>query len=208
MKTDEISTLQNILDAGRIEFLEKGFRAASLRNIVKNAGVTTGAFYGYFSNKEALFAALVEKHAAEAMGKFVQTQDSFVALPKEEQPRHMGSTAGDYIHWLVDYAYDHFDAFKLILCCSEGTAYEDFVHSMVEIEVEGTYQFMDVMRELGNEVPEIDPQLMHMICSGMFNGMFESIIHGMSREQARQHVCKLKEFYQAGWSKLMGMDFG
>ena len=30
------------------EFLEKGFKSASLRNIVKTAGVTTGALYGYY----------------------------------------------------------------------------------------------------------------------------------------------------------------
>ena len=63
MAKEELSTLNNILDAGRAEFLEKGFKSASLRNIVKTAGVTTGAFYGYFSGKEALFAALVEEHA-------------------------------------------------------------------------------------------------------------------------------------------------
>ena len=39
------------------EFTEKGFQGASLRQIVKQAGVTTGALYGYFSSKEALFAS-------------------------------------------------------------------------------------------------------------------------------------------------------
>ena len=53
----DLNTLQNILDAGKKEFLEKGFRAASLRNIVREAGVTTGAFYGYFKSKEGLFRA-------------------------------------------------------------------------------------------------------------------------------------------------------
>ena len=55
MAYEESTTLQNILEAGKEEFLEKGFKSASLRNIVKTAGVTTGAFYGYFSGKEALF---------------------------------------------------------------------------------------------------------------------------------------------------------
>lgn len=36
------------------EFLNKGFQNTSLRQIVKTAGVTTGAFYGYFSSKDAL----------------------------------------------------------------------------------------------------------------------------------------------------------
>ena len=49
------STLEHIHIAAKKEFLEKGFRSASLRNIVKSAGVTTGALYGYYSSKEELF---------------------------------------------------------------------------------------------------------------------------------------------------------
>ena len=45
--------IQNsILSAAMQEFLEKGYKSASLRNIVKTAGVTTGAFYGYYDSKE------------------------------------------------------------------------------------------------------------------------------------------------------------
>lgn len=41
---EESATQQKILEAAKQEFLEKGFQGASLRNIVKTAGVTTGAF--------------------------------------------------------------------------------------------------------------------------------------------------------------------
>ena len=71
MSNEESTTLKNILSAGKAEFLEKDFNSASLRNIVKTAGVTTGAFYGYFSGKEALFAALVEEHAKAIMNIFM-----------------------------------------------------------------------------------------------------------------------------------------
>lgn len=37
MANEESTTLQNILAAGKEEFLEKGFKSASLRNIVKTA---------------------------------------------------------------------------------------------------------------------------------------------------------------------------
>lgn len=43
MNEVENTTLSAILDATKSEFLEKGFKSASLRNIVKTAGVTTGA---------------------------------------------------------------------------------------------------------------------------------------------------------------------
>ncbi len=59
MNETETTTLDLILSAAMQEFLEKGFKSASLRNIVKKAGVTTGAFYGYYDSKEALFEALV-----------------------------------------------------------------------------------------------------------------------------------------------------
>ena len=38
-------TLNKIQQAAIDEFLEKGFRGASLRQIVKHAGVTTGSFW-------------------------------------------------------------------------------------------------------------------------------------------------------------------
>ena len=62
MNEVEQTTLHLILSAAMREFLEKGFKSASLRNIVKTAGVTTGAFYGYYDSKEELFEALVGEH--------------------------------------------------------------------------------------------------------------------------------------------------
>ena len=69
METKSNATLENIQQAALVEFLDKGFLGASLRQIVKNAGVTTGAFYGYFSSNEALIASLVEPHAAALVGR-------------------------------------------------------------------------------------------------------------------------------------------
>ena len=43
-----------ILDTARKHFLKDGLTVASLRNIVKDAGLTTGAFYKYYPTKEAL----------------------------------------------------------------------------------------------------------------------------------------------------------
>ena len=202
---DQISpTLQKILDAGMEEFQEKGFRDASLRQIVKNAGVTTGAFYGYFSSKEALFASIVEPHAAAVMGRFMTAQTDFAGLPKEEQPAHMGKESGECVEWMIDYMYDHYEPVKLLICRSDGTPYENFVHNMVEVEVEYTFRYIDVLRSLGHDVPELDKNLCHMITSGMFDGMFEVLQHDMPKDKAKQFIAQLIEFHTAGWLKIMG----
>ena len=205
MSNEESTTLKNILSAGKAEFLEKDFNSASLRNIVKTAGVTTGAFYGYFSGKEALFAALVEEHAKAIMNIFMSAQESFEELSNEEKINHMGVESRTSLNKIVDYIYEHFDEFKLIICKSEGTSYENFIHNMVEIEVEETYQFIDALRSQGKDVPTIEKAVCHMIVSGMFSGIFELIEHDMKKENAKKYVSEFQDFYIAGWSKILGI---
>ena len=204
MEERSTATLEKIQQAALAEFLDKGFLGASLRQIVKNAGVTTGAFYGYFSSKEALFNAIVEPHAAARMGRFMEAQTTFAELPEKEQPEHMGLESGRCVDWMVDYICAHREPVKLLLCCAEGTSYEHFVHNMVEVEVEYTQRYMEVLRRLGRDIPVLDKSLCHIIASGMFNGIFEIVVHDMPRDQAMRDVDQLRAFYTAGWSKLMG----
>ena len=63
---------------------------------------------------------------------------------------------------------------------------------------------MEVLRRLGKDIPMLDKSLCHIIASGMFNGIFEIVIHDMPREQALRDVDQLRDFYTAGWLKLMG----
>ena len=114
MEEKTTATLERIQQVAMEEFAEKGFLGASLRQIVKQAGVTTGAFYGYFSSKEALFASIVEPHAAALMGQFMKAQTSFAELPEQEQPDHMGLESSQCVHWMVDYICDHREPVKLL----------------------------------------------------------------------------------------------
>jgi len=198
------ATLEKIQQAALTEFLDKGFLSASLRQIVKNAGVTTGAFYGYFSCKEALFAYIVEPHAAALMGRFMEAQTSFAGRPEAEQPEHMGEDSESCLDWMVDYICQNREPVKLLLCRAEGTGYESFVHNMVEVEVEYTLRYMEVLRRLGRRVPTLSRSLCHIIASGMFNGLFEVVIHDMPYEQALRDVKQLRAFYTAGWLELVG----
>ena len=75
---------------------------------------------------------------------------------------------------------------------------------MVEQEVDYTLRYMDVLRHLGLDVPELSRSLCHIIASGMFNGLFEIVVHDMPREQALRDVEQFRSFYTGGWLKLMG----
>ena len=80
MQNKEQTTQEKILYAAKAEFLEKGFPKASLRTIVKEAGVTTGALYGYYGSKEALFDALVEECYTHFLSAYRNALDDFDRL--------------------------------------------------------------------------------------------------------------------------------
>lgn len=204
MEKQESVTLEKIQQIAIAEFLDKGFRGASLRQIVRNAGVTTGAFYGYFSCKEALFASIVEPHAKALMNRFVDAQLSFSALPSSEKPQHVGVESGEYIDWMVDYVYEHKDPVKILFSCAEGTSYDNFIHNMVEIEEEATLNYLDTLRQMGNDIPTLDKSLCHIIASTMFDSIFEIVIHDIPYDEAKRNIKLLRDFYSAGWQRLMG----
>ena len=200
----KLTTLDRIHRAAKTEFLEKGYKDASLRNIVKSVGMTTGAFYGYYKSKEELFAALVGEHYAYLLNCFQKAQKEFADLPHEQQPEVMGNISGACMFDMLHYAYEHLEECKLILCCSEGTKFSGLIDEMVEIEVEGTHAYQEVLRKLGRPSPHIDPSLEHILITGMFHTFFELIIHEMPLKDAENYVREMRAFYTAGWMKIMG----
>ncbi len=204
MSEAEQTTLELIHKAAMKEFLEKGYKSASLRNIVKTAGVTTGAFYGYYDSKEELFTALVKEPYDWVLDCFRKAQQEFAGLPKREQTENLGTVSGACMHEMLLYAFAHLDEFQLILCQAEGTRFSKLIDEMAEIETKGTHDYLQVLTELGRPAPEIDEHLEHILITGMFNTFFEMIIHKMPLAKAEHYLKEMRAFYTAGWMKIMG----
>lgn len=60
---------QEILDAALKVFAERGYRNTRLEDIGEAAGVTKGAIYHYFANKEDLLLRAIEYRREEALGR-------------------------------------------------------------------------------------------------------------------------------------------
>ncbi len=56
---------EQIIDGAWRVFKRKGFDAASMNDITREAGVSKGTIYVYFENKDELFAALIDRHRAQ-----------------------------------------------------------------------------------------------------------------------------------------------
>lgn len=89
---------ERILDGARTIFMAQGFDAASMNDIVREAGVSKGTIYVYFENKEQLFSALIarerDRFAAEMRSTIAQYDTIEQALTQYGKAlvRHMTST--------------------------------------------------------------------------------------------------------------------
>lgn len=205
MSNEEKATRDRIHEVATRTFLEKGFRDASLRGIVKEAGVTTGSFYWYYKSKEELFDALVGEHYRHIMQMYQDSLDAFWAMSKEEQKEHMGEIGGQCMVEMVQYMYQYPIEFKLLFTASSGTKYENMLHELVEIEVTNTNKFMEHMRQIGVKTNDMDPELEYIITSGMFAAMVELVIRDTPSERVLDYMRQLHDFYTAGWRGMMGM---
>ncbi len=201
------NTRENILNTAKRHFLRDGLDGASLRNIVKDAGLTTGAFYKYFPTKESMFDALIDPYVEHIYQIYDDVLAEFEELSPQEQTDHMAASSEEGIEQIVDYVYDNYDSFRLLLKCGDSGKYADFIHGMVEREMQSTIRYMETMRKAGIDIPLIDKSLLHMVSTGFFSSVFQIIEHDMDMETAKKNITQLKDFQTGGWEKLLGIKF-
>src|ERR1044071_5404419 len=74
-------TVDAILQAAATVLVRDGYDRASTNRIAETAGVSIGSLYQYFPSKEALTAALIDRHRAEVMATFYERMTQIADLP-------------------------------------------------------------------------------------------------------------------------------
>ena len=181
------ATQQALLDSGKRFFLEKGFKSAPLRKIVADAGFTLGAFYGYYRTKEDLFYALTDETAegfTRILSSIAQEMDK---LSPDRKLYHMIDCYLERLPELVDYICGHRDEMTLLIRCSDGTKYEDFLGGFMissQSKIEGA---ADLARNSGRDISRIDRSTFDLLMSGYFN-MLGSV---MLMEEDPERICEM-----------------
>ncbi|MEM1483471.1 TetR/AcrR family transcriptional regulator [Oscillospiraceae bacterium PP1C4] len=192
-----------LLDCAKEEFLNKGFQNASIRDIAEKADTSPRAVYTRFPDKEGLFTAIVEPVADEFLKFFQDFGNDFwdEQSKKTSVPEFSFDSIKIYLQ-MIDFAYDHVDEFKLILKCSEGTRYSDFIEQLTITNCKHVEKYN---KEKGIYVSNFETmmKLLHMLTHSFYAGLFEPLLHDISREEAHFYVEKLCEFFSYGISGIM-----
>jgi AcrR family transcriptional regulator len=81
----QAQTREALIEAAQRTFLEHGYAGASLAHIADTAGLTTGAVYANFADKDDLFLAVFDRRAAESLE--VQATIATADLPLDDALR-------------------------------------------------------------------------------------------------------------------------
>lgn len=207
MTTKALKTQELILETAMKHFLKEGYAAASLRKIVKDAGLTTGAFYKYYPTKEMLFNALVDPYIEHIYQIYDEILDQFEKLSADDQTNNMTQSSGDGLDQMVDYIYAHYDHFRLLLKCGDSGKYEEFIHNMVDREIKATHKYLETMRCAGMDIPKVSDLMMHMVYTRFFSSILQIIEHDIDKDTAMKSLSQLREFQTGGWERVWGIQF-
>ncbi|MCR5188039.1 MAG: TetR/AcrR family transcriptional regulator [Treponema sp.] len=198
-------TKKKILESAKKEFLEKGFMNASLRTIAANAGVTTGAMYRHFKDKDALFCALVDP-AIAVTTKAVMSADVITHM---EEANPIGKEHEDLenkvLKDLLDYIYSDFDAFTLLVSKAAGSTHENFVNEISDLYTKNCLETLNWLYEAKYATNKIDEMTIHVIASSLINAFAELILHKIPKERAEEYIRNIRDFFHFGTMHVMGI---
>lgn len=172
---------ERILAAAVEEFKEQGYSDASIRNIANNAEISLGNVYRYFTNKEALYFAVINP--------FMESVKSFV----DNEFVFEGKTMKQIAEMLIAFISQYNDEL-LIIRKGNTVHYDKFVNYIIEAIA---YKIKELVQSI---FPEIDskienPDFYEAIAEGFLTSFFKILKNGDPKEVLERKARELITFY-------------
>ena len=179
-------THEKIIESGKLNFLNDGYERSNLRKICKDAGVTTGAFYRHFEDKEALFIALVEPLATEVLNLYSKFEnESFRSIDEE----HIRDLAEINIKGSIEsalYIFRKKDIFELLVYRAYGTRYDNFIEKLVEMEDLNRNKILKMVLKNDYKYINMSEKSMHLLNHAYINALCEIIVHSENIDEVKK----------------------
>ena len=197
----DIATRDRILNSAKKCFLEYGFQAAPLRKIAKDAGFTSGALYGYFDSKEALFYVITDPIADRLIKKLNEIKEEMDKIPDQDRLRQMGSAYYHHIPEIVELLLSDRDAVKLIVTGSRGTRYEAFVETIASRNTANIENAVRKSKE--NHIEGIQEEILAILMEEYIATLFRLVTSDRDKEMIINCMEMIGRVYETGITNLM-----
>ena len=183
-----------IITAARKEFTEFGFQRASINKIAERAGVTTGAIYTRYKNKDALFCDLLQNilviFQTKAEPIAVEYHKSEISKRSSDFLSAMASEEDVYLEIL----FDHYEEAVLLFCKSEGSSVESIIKELIRHKVCETVLFFERI-----STRPVDRNALELLMHSQFYFYRQLLESGYEKKEAVSCMKTVQSFMASGW---------
>lgn len=201
---EDKETRKKLLDSAKQEFLEKGYMKASLRTICKNAGVTTGALYFFFQDKEDLLKQLVEEPLngliSQIQSHFLEEMSMESAFVSIQEDSADIQAAREIVHFM----YQHYDIFQILLTKSQGSVYEDIVSRFAD-GIEAHYDALAGRMAEMLGIPKPNHYMIHWLSHIQIDAFIQLLTYERDEKEAVRHIEEIVAYLISGWNALFSL---
>ncbi len=164
----EIERRDGILDAATREFAKHGFDGASYNQIIEEAGISKGAMYYYFADKDDLFRTVID----ETSRRLVEALEIPTMLPADAATFWLECEAiyGRMLSYLAEHPTQAEMCWSLIRARTRGTAHEAVIESDKRL-MAVTEQLLQLGQQVGAVRTDLPSDMIAIIAFSMLEGM-------------------------------------
>ena len=176
------------------EFMQFGFRKASVHNIAKNANVTTGALYTRYKNKDDMFSSLVQNITSVLFGNNTELLSLYehAMTTKKFEDFNTAIKAERTMH--VDLFFKYHEECQLLFCKSDGSTAGQMLEKVINDKIASTTAFMKFI-----STKEIDTDIIELILTQTMNSYRFIFNKNYNKERTIMLLEKTDLFYEPAW---------
>lgn len=202
-KMHSSETRRQLISSAKAEFTDKGFAKASLRSICKKAGVTTGALYFFFKDKDELFCEVVGE-LLEHLNTMIKEHHAFELEESQLTSGDFHDSTSDYeaMKLIVHELYQNREEVLLLLTGAQGSTMEHVTDRIVDMMDEHNAILCEAMCR-ANGVPMVDKKVVHWMSHSQIDMFIFMVTHIDNEKEAMDFAEKGMKYLLAGWYAIV-----
>ena len=136
---------------------------------------------------------------------YSESIDKHFDLVKKDELKNLWKLSESTIIQIIEYIYENFDVFRLLLMCSSGTKYAGFLDDLVRADVQETIKLIAELKARGVPVNDLDEDEWHMLVHSYYASIAEIVMHNYPKPAALKYAHTLSVFFSSGWQTVLGI---
>lgn len=205
MQVVKDNTRKLLLNTARKAFLQKGYKAVSMREISKLSGIGLSNIYNYFSSKDELLTVVLRPLLNE-MDRMLERHNKPDGLSLDifTSEDYIRSSLSEIMRIVTNYHQE----IKLLFLYSQSSMYQDYLDKWIDRCTEKSIEYMWGMRERYPELnTDISRFFLRYTSSCWIDMMKETALHEeLSHEETERFLNEYVRYVTGGWKKLMNVE--